>query len=214
MAVFTVTLIGDAVPYEVYGGLPAAQHYLLAAVGDGATAWKALSADDQGRWLVAATRYIDAQIWQGTPTGLAGGTATTLQFPRTGLTNLDGSTLDATNVPQVLINACFEMAAVLADDATVQAAVDAGSNLKSMGAGSARLEFFQPQSSQIGNVTTLPTPVDRLVGRWLAAASGAVAAAFAGVATGTNSCSNFGTCSTCGCSPCCCEGRVNVIWPL
>lgn len=213
MAIFTVTIGADTV--EVYGGLTALKSYLNTTVGDGATAFRALTTDDdRGRLLVASTRYIDAQIWQGAATGLAGVTATTLQFPRSGLTNLDGTALDPTNVPQALINAAFEMTALLADDSSIAAAVDSGSNVGMLRAGSAELQFFQPQSAQIGNVTSLPTPVDRLIGRWLAASSAALAQAIAGVATGLSGCSDFSTCcSICSCSPCCCPS-TNLAWPL
>ncbi len=217
MSIFVVSITGITNPIEVYGGLPALKDYLNATVGDGATAFRALTTDDdRSRLLVAATRFIDAQYWQGVATGLAGGTPTTLQFPRSGLTNVDGSVLDPTNVPQVLINACFEMVAILADDASVAANQDSGSNVKALGAGTGRVEFFSPTSATdgSGSATVLPTPVDRLVGRWLAAASSAIAAAFAGFATGVNPCSNFRVC-TCGCTPCCCaEQRADRGWPL
>jgi hypothetical protein len=210
MAIFNVTIGADTV--EVYGGLPALTSYLNTASSDGAVAWRALSAspDDQKRKLVDATRFIDAQIWQGAATALAGGTPTTLQFPRSGLTNIDGTPLDPTNVPQVLINAVFEMTALLADDSSLTGAVDSGSNLESLGAGSAKLQFFQPQSQLIGNATLLPTAVDRLIGRWLAGASAAIAAAVAGVSTGSN-CQPC--CLICNCSPCCCSS-TNIAWPL
>ncbi len=214
MAIFVETI--SATSFEVYGGLTACSAYLLGSSSAGAGAFRALtSPDDQVRRLVDATRYIDTQFWQGLATGLAGGTATTLSFPRTGLTDVSGAPLDATNVPREVVSAAFEMAAILASDPEAASAVDNGSNVQSLGAGPARISFFRPTSEQDGNATALPTVIDRLLGRWRAAAS--AAAAFAGFAGGVNPVSNFRTsCSFCGsASTCRCgEQRRDIRWPL
>lgn len=200
MAIHLETIGG--VDFEVYGGVTAIANYLLGSSSAGAAAFRGLGSDDQKRRLIDATRYIDEQRWQGAATALAGGTATTLQFPRTGLTDLAGASLDATNVPAALIAAVSEMSAVLAIDTEAASAVDTGSNVQSLGAGPASLSFFRPTSAQDGTATTMPVVVNRLIGRWLASAA---AARIGGIITGTSSpCSdNFGPDS----------GRT-VRWPL
>ena len=182
MSLFTVTISGVTNPVEVYGGLAACKDYLGAMIGDGATAFAALTTDsDRGKYLVAATRYIDAQAWAGVADAFGG---TTLQFPRSGLLDQYGAAIsDAAEL--VLVNqAAFELVALLAADADVQAAVDSGTNIQSMQAGSARLQFWRPTSAIDGNATMLPVAVNRLIGRWLAASSAALGLATAGVATG------------------------------
>lgn len=211
MSIFTETLTGDATPFEVYGGLAACAHYLLGAPGRGPAAFLALSADNQKRRLIGGTRYVEQQFWQGVATGLAGGVATTLSFPRTGLTDVTGAPLDATNVPSVVPQAVFEMTAILSVNQEAGADADSGSNVSSLGAGPARISFFRPTSPDDGNATVLPTVVDRLIGRWRAAAG--ASAVFAGFAS-ANPCSDFGSCR-CSTSPCCCGSqRRDIRWPL
>lgn len=156
---------------EVYGGLVAANAYLAFAVGDAATAWRALAntPDDQKRFLVAATRMLDGLAWQGTANGAS---STTLQWPRDNVTDADGNAVDPATVPTGIVNGCFELAAQLAGNASVQDQTDAGSNIQSIGGGGApTITFFRPTSAQDGNAPVLPLPVLRLVGQYLAAAS-------------------------------------------
>jgi len=194
MSLFTVQ-VGSDPAIEVYGGLPAADQYINAMIGDGAVAYRALvtatNTADRQRLLVAATRWVDSLAWQGAPDGYQ---STTLQFPRSGLTSADGTA--ATDAQQLAIvnRAVFELVALLADDPDVLTEPDAGSNVQDLGAGSARVAFFRPTSAQDGNATVLPVVIDRLLGRWAASADPAVAAAAAGTVTGTNCHSDFDRC--------------------
>lgn len=213
MTIFLETIDTDSV--EVYGGLTACARYLKFSSSDGAAAFRALAGtpDDQKRRLVDATRYIDQQFWQGVATGLVGVDVTTLAFPRSGLTDVTGAPLDATTVSQLVVNAVFEMAALLAADPTVSANVDTGANISSLGAGPAQISFFRASSVADGNATVLPTVVDRLIGRWLA---GAGTGAIGAVITGASSHSDFrDRCGVCGGSACSCSiGRRDVTWPV
>jgi hypothetical protein len=204
---FTVTPTGVSTPIEVYGTTQACSDYLLSSIGDGATAFAAADTNTREVLLVAATRYIERLAWRGAPTTPPVNN-TTLSWPRTGITGVDPQT-----VPQALLNAVFELVGLIADDPGVQTAIDSGSNLQSLGAGSARLQFFRPTSADDRNATVLPQVVDQLVGQWLASADPSIAAAIAGVASGLDGHSDFGRC-TCGCSPCCCGRKRNVSWPL
>lgn len=223
-APITVAISGVSSPIEVYGGVTACSDYLGGSVGDGPTAWAALPTTatagtiSKSSVLVAASRYVDQQGWQGVPTFLlpvAPSNPTTLQWPRSGVLNADGSTLDSTIVPLAILEAVFEFAAILCTDTTAKDAADTGSNIQSMKAGSASLSFWRPVSMQDGNATQLPTVLMRLVGQWLGNAV-AVAAAISGVSSGLSGNSHFGgCCSSCGCNPCSC-GLYNYTraWPF
>jgi len=204
---FTVTITGDATPYEVYGGLTAATHYLLAKIGDAGAAWRGLSADDKSRVLISATRFIDAQVWQGTPTTPAVG-GTTLMWPRAGVLDINGNAVDSSTVPTNVVNAAFELAAIFADDPDIEGQRDAGSNVRSVKAGSAGVDFFVPTGAQDGSASVFPEIVERLIGQYLA--SGDVTAS---IATGTTGVSQFDCCKTCNTSPCTCNS-FNRSWPF
>lgn len=172
MAIFIELVTGDTTGFEVYAGLAFVSRYLNSSSSAAAQAFRALASDPdaQKRALIDATRYIDSYFWQGIATGLAGGTPTTLAFPRSGLTDANGAALDATNVPLQVNEAAAEMAALICADPDVVTNVDTGSNVASLGAGPASISFFRPQSVADGNATALPTVIDRLIGRWLAGA--------------------------------------------
>lgn len=217
MTLFTVSITGITNPIEVYDGLQAVDDYLQAAIGDGADDWRALilavNADQRSRILVAATRYIDSLAWQGVPTTPAVD-GTTLQWPRSKIVLGDGTVVDPNSVPSAIAQGVAELCALIADDSSVISQADAGSNIQSLQGGPARIQFFRPQSPQDGNATMLPTVLNRLVGRYLAGASAAIASALAGSAR-SNPVSDFSNC-TCRENPCRCgaHGRRDVDWPL
>ncbi len=194
MTLYTVTLTGGSVPYEVYGGITACDDYILGLVGAGADAYLALAvgSDGRDRLLVQATRFIDRQRWLGIRNGFDG---TTLAFPRDDLIDLDGT--DASNAEQLALvsQAAFEMVAVIAEDNAAAASQDTGSNIKRMKAGSAELEFWGPTSARAGTATKLPTAVHELIGHWLyGGVTAGTGAAVGGVATGTCGNSYFDNC--------------------
>lgn len=181
MSIFTVTIAGVTNPIEVYGGATAASDYVGAMFGDAPTSWLALSPDDQARTLVTATRYLDQQAWQGTATFLVGVTATTLQWPRSGVVNSDGTAVDATTVPVAIVQAAFELAVLVADDPDVITEIDGGSNLQQIDAGGGvGVTYFNPTSAAFGSASRLPGILDRLVGRYLASPSGDAGSALGG----------------------------------
>lgn len=192
MALFTETVTGG-VAREVYGGLVACDAYILDMIGDGATAYQALitadSDDARKRLLISATRYIDRQRWEGTANGFDG---TTLAFPRDDLEDEDGDEVSNADQLALVEQAVFELVAILAADADVTSSADQGSNIKSMGAGSARLEFFSPTKPGSG-ATKLPTAVHELLGDWLLSTGAAMprVSVTGGVATGTDGCPSF-----------------------
>lgn len=170
MAIYTVTLsaVGSQ-PIEVYGGLAAADAYIDGMIGAGAEAYRALVADsdDRKRLLIAATRWIDSLSWQGDAAGLSGADATTLAFPRDAVSNGDDAATQLAKVER----AVFELVALAAEDSEVLTVLDSSSNLKTVKAGSAGVEYFAPTSTRKGSATQLPTTVQRLIGAYLATAT-------------------------------------------
>lgn len=170
MSIFTVTITGVTPNPETYIDVAGATARIGAIYSPAATKWLGLSSDDKGRTLVTATLYIDEQPWDGVATGLAGGTPTTLQFPRTGLQR-DGVDVDPTNVPTEVVQAVCELAVLIAAKPAVVSGSDQGSNLKAVwGGGGVGVEYFVPQSAAAGTATVMPAILCRLIGRWIASA--------------------------------------------
>lgn len=189
--IFFETVTGGT-PVEVYGGLAACVGYLNGESSAGAVAFRNLDNDDERkRRLIGATRFIDRKRWKGTRNGADG---TTLAFPRDDLLDVDGTT--ATNAEQLaLVNqAVFELAALGAADPDVFSTADQGENIKSMGAGSAKLEFFSPTSPARGTASVLPTVIHELIGQWLAGGTAVIGLSVGGVATGTSPDTHFTDC--------------------
>ncbi|TMQ20915.1 MAG: hypothetical protein E6J91_03225 [Deltaproteobacteria bacterium] len=179
MSVFTVAIHGVSPDPEVYGGLDAATAYIGAMFGPAAAKWLALSPSDQGRTIRGATLYLEREPWEGKRTGLAGGTPTTLAWPRAGITLGDGTPLDAATVPVDIAHATFELAVLIAGDPALPSKVDQGSNLKLVGgAGVPTVEFFAPTSASAGTAPRLPFVVQQLVGKYLATVAASVEGGF------------------------------------
>lgn len=81
--------------------------------------------------------------------------------------SLDVGTGDGDNAFPFRI-ACYVLAGLAAADREVLEVDDQGSNVKAVGAGSARVEFFNPTSPQLGTASILPGPVMALIGPYLA----------------------------------------------
>jgi hypothetical protein len=173
MAIFHVTIATYQV--EVYGGLPACKEYLATSSTPQAIAFTALATDEEkARRLVDATRFLDAQDWQGAPTTPAVD-ATTLAWPRTGVTLADGTAVDANTVPTDLVRAAFELAALIAADPSIVGKADQGSNVATLQAGSASISYFQRTDVKDGTATVLPPTLDRLIAKYLNGGTGASA---------------------------------------
>jgi hypothetical protein len=73
--------------------------------------WEAVTDDeDRKRLLIATTRHLDTADWDGEPTF----PNQRLKFPRTGLTDSDGRTIDSLTYPRLLVEAtCEELYAFL-----------------------------------------------------------------------------------------------------
>lgn len=182
---YTVTIAGVTPDPEVYAGLLKASAYIGGKFGPAARKWRGLDEDDKERSLLEATRYLDLRDWAGTPSALGG---TTLQFPRTGTGITDDA---ATQLARVEIAVC-ELALLIASDPSLPDAIDGGSNIRVLDADGAKIEFFAPTSVADGNATVMPPVVQRLLGRYTAAAGGGSGFVVAGgVSFGTGAASSF-----------------------
>jgi len=139
-----VVTIGTATA-TIHGTYAAAVDYVSTMFGDAYTTWLGFDVDDRKRTLVAATRYLDRQAW-----------------------STDYATFAARDAVDAFKTASYELAALAAEDASVLSAVDSGSNIKSVGAGGAFVDYFNPTSQLLGNATKLPPILQALLGAYLA----------------------------------------------
>jgi hypothetical protein len=150
----SISVTGVSTPVTIYGTFNAAKDYVAVMYGAAYAAWTALTDDQKKQTLIAALRYLEQQAWDAD-------------------TAADFATRDAIAAfPQ----AEYELAVLIADDASMTQNADASSNIRAVGAGSARVEFFNPTSVQSGTASVLPPIVMRLVGQYLAAATVGVGA--------------------------------------
>lgn len=154
--------------YQIYGDQAGATVYHDASLGDAAGAWAvAAPATTQRKALVAATRLLDRQRWKGIPVG-APAIDVVLEWPRTGVTDRYGNAVSSLTVPDDVIVACYELAAMILNDASVQDNATSGSNVASVQAGPAAVSFFRPTLGQTGR---FDTKIQELVGQYLGGSS-------------------------------------------
>lgn len=124
--------------------------------------------------LVSAFRMIERQVYEGEQT--VAPPTQTASFPRTGLTDAYGAEVDDATVPQQVEDAQCELAIALLGNAAGASAGAGGpsSNIKSLGAGSARIEYFRPNASTWGT-GRFPVPVMDLLAPFLSSSADAAA---------------------------------------
>lgn len=136
----TVTI--SAQTYDIYDTLANADKYL-----GGSAAYSALWAEAtlitgaREKALVEAKRLLDRQKWKGTTTA-AYPIPQPLQWPRNGATDADDNAVPNGTTPQQVIDASFELAAMLYDDPDGTRLDRASTNVKVAQAGSAKVELF------------------------------------------------------------------------
>lgn len=127
----------------IHGTFDAGVAYISMLYGEAADAWLALPEDSQKRTLASAVRYLNAQNWDD-----------------------DYDTFEKRDAIAAFAIAEYELAVLIADDASIVAESDQGSNIASLGAGSASISFFHPTTR---GADRLPPVLMRLVGQYLAA---------------------------------------------
>lgn len=139
MSISTITI--SAINYTAYASVTEADAY-LAVDPVRATTWAALSTDQKGQMLVAATRRLDYFTWEGTKTGAEG--VQENAWPRTSVDYPDGTAVSTSEVPIEIENATILLAGTIAITSTVANVGTSGSNIERVKAGSAEVEFFKP----------------------------------------------------------------------
>lgn len=121
-------------------------------------AWADFSGSNKDRSLIEATRVFERQAWAGTKEVAE----QNLAFPRTGLTDKDGVALTGAETLDIIGEAEFEYALHLLTKPSALNTRDAtGSNVKQVGAGSARVIFFKRTKG-----SRFPLIITDLVGQW------------------------------------------------
>ncbi len=143
MTITTITI--ETVDYTSYASLAEADAYLNLDPVREAT-WEALSDDEKGKKLVAATRRLDLLTWQGAKTGDVD--VQEEKWPRTGVSYPDGTAVSTSEVPKEVENATILLAGSIAITAAVADAGTSGTNTKKVKAGSAAVEFFRRQDGK------------------------------------------------------------------
>jgi hypothetical protein len=174
----TITFANGA-QARIYGTRAGALGYL----GGETDEWNAVATDEElQRLLVRASRYLDRLPWSDDYVTFAA---------RDALDLADGSVGDAAFPFRA---ASYELARLALEDEDVLAVVDQGSNIKSLGASGAEVEFFVPTTAHRGTAPLLPPVVASLIGSYLSVSASDVSAEGGDSDTGT--CVNpFGPCS-------------------
>ena len=150
--------------------------------------WQAAEVEQQKQALVTATRILDQENWQGLPTDLI--TPQPLAWPRSGVVDKNGTTVQDTVVPAGVENGSVVLAASIIENPSLGTSQSTASNIKGVKAGPAGVTFFRPVQG-----ASFPENVLDLFKEFL----GAAASNAAGLASGTDRCSqtpnsaDFGT---------------------
>lgn len=178
----TVSISGTS--YDIYGTQADAKKY-FAARTDGAS-FSGRPDLAQKQLLVMATRMIDRQIWQGAKTS----SSQPLAFPRTGMT-VGGEEVDGSVVPDDVEFGCYELAMAIGLAPKTESQASIGQNVRSVGAGPARVEFFRPT---LGGPTDFrfPTVVQELLGKYLSSSAPSISPIASGTTDQESSWSDFG----------------------
>lgn len=156
----TVTIDGN--PYDVYGDLAAANLYLLGRAAYRAL-WQEATAITAAREtaMVQAKDLLDRQKWKGTTT-LAYPAPQKIQWPRDNATDGEGTAVPNGTTPQQILDASYELAAILYADPDGLRQDTANVNIQSAQAGTAKVTFFGRQL-----VGRFPRDITELIGGYL-----------------------------------------------
>lgn len=158
----------DGLAFPVYATLDEANAYMTGKYGVSMWFDSTTDPETKKRLLVTATRILDRQKWQGTPTGLSG---QQLAWPRTGL-----ECVAEDEIPEKLVYACVELANLILEGSDVESNVRPGvQTLQMIKAGSVQLQYFRDAESTFTKGARFPTVVQELIGKWLGGGGAAVA---------------------------------------
>lgn len=177
-----VTIIIGGNDYISYASVAEADEY-LAVDPTRSAAWAALTDDQKGGNLVAATRRMDLLNFSGEKVSATQEN----QWPRNNAT-CNGNPVPNTGVPIQLENATILKAGTITIDGGSADAGGSGSNIRRVQAGSAQVEFFRPT---IPGLALQDETAFNVVRCLLDGADGSAGAGF-GCASGTDGTSIFG----------------------
>lgn len=183
--------VGSA-DFFVYADLEMADEYLLGNVDGAAKAWRKKLPDDRSAALVQATRWIQRQAWAGFRTAVAPGQP--LVWPRTGVVITEGGVdveIDPNTVPDDVVVASIELAALIAMNPEITTAIDQGSNIQALGAGPASISYFAPTSYLDGTALEWPKVIEDLLSKYRDGGFGAEVVALGGAWYGGSNYSYF-----------------------
>lgn len=146
--------------YPSFVTVDEADIYLAADVERGEL-WAIATEEEHARGVISATRFLLRLTWRDTPPDPNG------------------------TPPQVVLDACCLLAADMLISPDLYSNPSTASNIKSAGAGPAKVEFFRPQAG-----TPLPTLIWSMLSSLLGSADGGSLASY-GAAFGTEQCSRF-----------------------
>jgi hypothetical protein len=186
-----ITISGKV--FEIYGTLAAASDYFLASLS-ASTGWSDAASGDRQKALITASRMFERTFWVGEPTDPVTkeqpqpADTQPLQWPRTGVTDVDGSAVPDTEIPESILFGAYELAnALLVTDNTVESTANSGSNLKSdlltekvdVLSTTTKQEWFTPTGAGAGNAAPrFPTAVHEYIRTFLSGgASGTIVGA-------------------------------------
>lgn len=158
-----ITITGKT--YEVYVTVDQVDEYANGSLN--ASAWEALLADDKGRAIVMATRWIDSQCWQGVKVD----ESQPLAWPRI----INEVTVPIPEQAAILLAILTAANPELPDQMTGNVEVSADGGTKRLKAGSVEIEYFRNLSFIIyggGSVSPFPRSVMSLLGAYLCSATG------------------------------------------
>jgi len=127
--------------------------------------WVFVAPADKTRAMLSAFQLIERRLYTGSKTG---GASQEAQFPRSGLTDINGDAVASDAVPQAVIDAQFEFALDISADPTIITKKTTGSTIKRVKGGPAEVEFFGGSGTSKG--TRFPTIVEELLRPFLGAA--------------------------------------------
>ena len=129
-------------------------------------AWVTFGTADKQRAIIMATRLLDEEVnWYGSPTYNLASSVTNsnqtakvqyLRFPRSGMVDMDGYTLDHLSVPTFLKNATAELARYLAS-------TDRTAEPDTQGFGSVKLGSLTVAIDKYDNPPILPRSVKAII---------------------------------------------------
>lgn len=183
MSLATISIGG--VDYISYASVAEADARLAVDPVRGAV-WAALTTDQKGINLVAATNRLDLERY----TGEKQGAAQLNQWPRTGAT-CDGDAITDGTIPPELENGTITLAGSIAVNPAGSAAGTGPGNIQRVGAGSTRVDFFRPTLTSNFSLSAQHPDVFALVRCLLDGAAGVAVGLGGSVAFGTGDTNEF-----------------------